>query len=118
NPSVPSQDRDMSTDLFIENAESELTNQGFSNGKYYGTPGRNEDGQLIIEQLTDAVDREPSNFAMTPAFSFITETRGGQELGRENFKRRVASSVTAQKSMIKTTAEKSTKIKNDIKEVE
>src|SRR5699024_3617859 len=118
NPSVPSQVRDMSTDLFITNAERELTDQGFSNGKYYGTPGRNENGQLIIEQLTDAVDREPSNFAMTPAFSFITETRGGQELGRENFKRRVASSVTAQTSILETTAENSTKIKNVIKEAE
>ncbi|WP_373895240.1 M14 family metallopeptidase [Virgibacillus natechei] len=116
NLEVPQQIRDMSIDLFIANAENELTNRGFSNEKYYGTSGRNEEGQLIVEQLTNAVDRGPSNFAITPAFSFITETRGGQEIGRENFKRRVASSVTAQTSFLETTAENSTMIKNVVKE--
>ncbi|QKY69351.1 M14 family metallocarboxypeptidase [Lentibacillus sp. CBA3610] len=103
NLGIPDQIRDMSFDLFISNASEKLTERGFSNDTYYTVAGRNKDGQLIINEPTYGADRGPSNLGLQPAISFITETRG-IGIGRESFERRVASAVTAQMSILETTA--------------
>lgn len=110
---IPEQIRTMSSDLFIANAQQTLTNNGYSNDIYYTVSGRNEQGKPIITEPTYNADRGPSNFGLQPAFSFITETRGNG-IGRESFKRRVASAVTAQKSILETTANHSQLIKQVI----
>lgn len=114
NLGIPEKIRDMSFDLFISNARDKLTERGFSNGIYYTVAGRNEKGQLIINEPTYGADRGPSNLGLQPAISFITETRG-IGIGRESFERRVASAVTAQMSILETTAQNSNRIKKVVK---
>ncbi len=110
NLGIPEQIRDMSFDLFISNARDKLTERGFSNGIYYTVAGRNDEGQLVINEPTYGADRGPSNLGLQPAISFITETRG-IGIGRESFERRVASAVTAQMSILETTAQNSKMVK-------
>lgn len=110
NLGIPEQIRDKAFDLFISNARNELTEQGFSNGIYYSVAGLNEKGEPVINEPTYGADRGPSYLGLQPAFSFITETRG-IGIGREAFERRVASAVTAQKSILETTAQNSKMIK-------
>ncbi|SFB02398.1 Zinc carboxypeptidase [Lentibacillus halodurans] len=110
NLGIPEQIRDMSFDLFISNARDKLTERGYSNDIYYTVAGRNEEGQLIINEPTYGADRGPSNLGLQPAISFITETRG-IGIGRESFERRVGSAVTAQMSILETTAQHSKTVK-------
>lgn len=113
NLGIPEQIRNKADDLFISNARDELTKYGFTNGIFYDTAGRNDQGQLIVQELTYGADREPSYYGLQPAFSFITETRG-IGIGRESFKRRVTSAVTAQTSFLKTTAKNAETIKKEV----
>ncbi|MGP4079179.1 M14 family metallopeptidase [Pseudalkalibacillus sp. R45] len=108
NLNIPEKIRTISDDLFVENAQEQLSEAGFSNRSYY-TTGRDGEEVVIREGGTDPrIGRNA--LGLTPSLSFLVETRG-IGIGRENFKRRVAAQVETHTDLIETTAENARFIK-------
>ncbi len=102
NLNIPEKIRNVSDDLFVENAQEQLTEVGFSSRSYY-TTGRDGEEVVIREGGTDPrIGRNA--LGLTPSLSFLVETRG-IGIGRENFERRVAAQVETHIELIETTAD-------------
>lgn len=108
NLNIPQEIRDVSNDLFIDNAQEQLKEKGYSSRNYYVT-GRDDEDVVIKEGGTDPrIGRNA--FGLTPSISFLVESRG-IGIGRENFARRVASQQETHESIIETTAQNAKEIK-------
>ncbi|MCF6138447.1 M14 family metallopeptidase [Pseudalkalibacillus berkeleyi] len=108
NLNIPEKIRNKSNELFVENAQNQLSEAGFSNSHYYVT-GREEE-HVVIKEGGTASRIGRNGYGLTPSFSFLVESRG-IGIGRENYKRRVAAQVETHKELIQTTADKAKEIK-------
>ena len=99
NLNIPESIRLTSNELYVNGVRETLTNKGFSNDLYY-TNTRGKDGKIdIYEGGTDArIGRNA--LALSPALSFLVESRG-IGIGREDFARRVAAQVATHEKSLK-----------------
>ncbi|MGE1144849.1 M14 family metallopeptidase [Bacillus pumilus] len=112
NLNIPESIRLTSNELYVSGVRETLTNQGFSNDLYY-TSTRGKDGKIdLYEGGTDArIGRNA--LALSPALSFLVESRG-IGIGREDFTRRVAAQVTTHEKIIETTVKHSKQVKQQM----
>ncbi|MBU8786680.1 MULTISPECIES: M14 family metallopeptidase [Bacillus] len=110
NLNIPEGIRSASDSLFVNGVREKLSEKGFSNDFYY-TTGKTEDGKIEIYEGGPEARIGRNAFALQPALSFLVESRG-IDIGRENFKRRVAAQVTTHKTIIDTTVKHAAEIKH------
>ncbi|MDM5297199.1 M14 family metallocarboxypeptidase [Bacillus pumilus] len=112
NLNIPESIRLTSNELYVNGVRETLTKKGFSNDLYY-TNTRGEDGKIdLYEGGTDArIGRNA--FGLSPALSFLVESRG-IGIGREDFARRVAAQVTTHEKIIDTTVKHAKQVKQQV----
>ncbi|AOZ88002.1 peptidase M14 [Bacillus xiamenensis] len=112
NLNIPESIRLTSNELYVNGVRETLTNKGFSNDLYY-TNTRGKDGKIdLYEGGTDArIGRNA--LALSPALSFLVESRG-IGIGRENFTRRVAAQVITHEKIIGTTVKHAKQVKQQM----
>lgn len=112
NLNIPESIRFTSNELYVNGVREALTNKGFSNDLYY-TNTRGKDGKIdLYEGGTDArIGRNA--LALSPALSFLVESRG-IGIGREDFTRRVAAQVTTHEKIIETTVKHAKQVKQQM----
>lgn len=112
NLNIPESIRLTSNELYVNGVRETLTNKGFSNDSYY-TNTRGKDGKIdIYEGGTDArIGRNA--LALSPALSFLVESRG-IGIGREDFSRRVAAQVATHEKIIETTVKHAKQVKQQM----
>ncbi|KZZ83603.1 M14 family metallopeptidase [Bacillus sp. SJS] len=109
NLNIPEKIRKISDELFIEDTEAALDQKGFSNEPYY-TSKVNSSGGIELEEGSTEARIGRNAFGLSPAISFLVETRG-IGIGRENFSRRVAAQIATHENIIALTAENAAKVK-------
>lgn len=110
NLNIPEGIRSASDSLFVNGVREKLSEKGFSNDFYY-TTGKTKDGKIEIHEGGPEARIGRNAFALQPALSFLVESRG-IDIGRENFKRRVAAQVTTHETIIDTTVKHAAEIKH------
>ncbi|TCP21726.1 zinc carboxypeptidase [Scopulibacillus darangshiensis] len=109
NLNIPKSIRTKSDNWFLKNAFKNLDKHGYSSSTYYTVRHSSGGEPTLYEGGGDArIGRNA--YGLQPSFSFLIESRG-IGIGRENFKRRVASQVVAQTSILKTAAERAGEVK-------
>ncbi|AZB44805.1 peptidase M14 [Bacillus sp. FJAT-42376] len=109
NLNIPRNIRKLSDDLYVKDTEAVLDKKGFSNEPYY-TSKISKDGKIELEEGSTEARIGRNAFGLSPAVSFLVETRG-IGIGRENFARRTAAQIAAHENIIRLTAEHAGKIK-------
>lgn len=109
NLNIPEAIRTASDSLFVNGVREKLDEKGFSNDAYY-TTGKSKDGNIEIYEGGTEARIGRNAFALQPALSFLVESRG-IDIGRENFKRRVAAQVATHETIIDTAAKHAAEIK-------
>ncbi|MGD7008901.1 M14 family metallopeptidase [Metabacillus sp. 84] len=109
NLNIPERIRNISDELYIEDTEEALDQQGFSNEPYY-TAVLSSSNEIELEEGSTEARIGRNSFGLSPAISFLVETRG-IGIGRENFTRRVAAQIATHENLIKTTADNARKVK-------
>ncbi|MTH54339.1 peptidase M14 [Bacillus mangrovi] len=112
NLNIPKNIRTLSDDYFLENTEEALDKQNFSNEPYY-TSGMNSNGEIEVEEGSTEARIGRNAFGLSPAVSFLVETRG-IGIGRENFSRRTAAQIATHEKIIRLTAEQAGKVKTEV----
>lgn len=93
----------------IDRAHKDLAKSGYSSGPYLVSE-RSDKGEYIVSEVGTEPRFETTFQGLQPSFSLFVESRG-IGIGRENLERRVAAQVTAQTSLLKTTANQAKQIK-------
>ncbi|MGE6631702.1 M14 family metallopeptidase [Bacillus sp. NPDC077027] len=112
NLNIPESIRLTSNELYVNGVRETLTEKGFSNDLYY-TSSRGKDGEIQIYEGGTAARIGRNAFALSPALSFLVESRG-IGIGRENFKRRVAAQITTHEKIIDTTVKYAAQVKKQL----
>lgn len=111
NLNIPKQIRNKSSQWFVKPTHKELNNEGFTSAPYY-IVDRGADETTITEGGLEA-RMDTNAYGLQPSFTILVESRG-IGIGRENFERRVAATVSAHTSLLKSSAKRSTAIKQVI----
>jgi hypothetical protein len=110
NLNIPEKIRRISDDLYVHSVMEKLGDEGYSSYPYYTTNGSDENGEIEIYEGGTEARIGRNSAGLTPALSFLVETRG-IGIGRENFARRVGAQVTTQKEILDLTAKHADRIK-------
>ncbi len=111
NLNIPQNLRNLTKELFVENARQILDNNNYTHHPYIST--RKHYGDIHINQGSISARSSATNNALTNAISALIEIRG-VALGRTSFKRRIHSSFLIAISFLETAAENIQQIKEDI----
>lgn len=111
NLNIPKQIRKKSSQWFVKQAHKNLNKEGFSSYPYY-IVDRGADETTITEGGLEA-RMDTNAYGLQPSFTILVESRG-IGIGRENFERRVAATVSAHTSLLESSANRATAIKKVI----
>ncbi|SFB00397.1 Zinc carboxypeptidase [Lentibacillus halodurans] len=108
NLNIPKQIRNKSSNWFVKQAHKDLNKEGFSSGPYYLVDRSVETTTITEGGLESRLDTNA--YGLQPSFTILVESRG-IGIGRENFERRVAATVAAHTSLLKSSAQRANAIK-------
>jgi len=111
NLNVPENLRNLTNEIFVENARTILDANNYKHHPYIST--RKVDGDIHINQGSISARSSASNYALTNTVSSLIEIRG-VGLGKTSFKRRIHSSFLIATSYLKTASENMQLVKDEI----
>lgn len=111
NLNVPENLRNLTNDLFVENARKVLDKNNYTHHPYIST--RKVEGDIHMNQGSISARSSASNYALTNTISSLIEIRG-VGLGRTSFKRRIHSSFIIALSYLQTATGNIQKVKDEI----
>ncbi|MFC4557555.1 M14 family metallocarboxypeptidase [Virgibacillus kekensis] len=114
NLNIPEKIRNKSSKWFVKQAYKDLQKNGYSSYPYY-IVDRSADETTITEGGLEA-RMDTNAYGLQPSFTILVESRG-IGIGRENFERRVAATVEAHTSLLKSSAKRAKAIKQVIDNV-
>jgi len=111
NLNVPENLRNLTNDLFVDNARKSLDKYNYTHHPYIST--RKVYGDIHVNQGSISARSSASNNALTNTISSLIEIRG-VALGRTSFKRRIHSSFLIAIAYLRAAAENMQLVKNEI----
>lgn len=111
NLNIPENLRQLTNDLFVDNAREILNQNNYKHHPYISST--KVEGDIHINQGSISARSSASNFALTNTISSLIEIRG-VALGRTSFKRRIHSSFLIAISYLQTAAENMQLVKDEI----
>ena len=111
NLNIPKNIRDLTKNLFVDNASAVLDENNYTNHPYISS--RKVFGEIHINQGSISSRSSATNFALSNAISSLIEIRG-VALGKASFKRRIHTGFLIAISYLKTASENMKLVKNEI----